>query len=253
MKKMLMLLIFLIILPIALADLKISGNSRIDNVTKTYQNFQLLDFNDNALNSFFGFAGYKPIQVDFIRNCENISQWNISNPDNQVVYVNWSIQHLKNIYSSTGDIINQTTENTAFGCPSSNCNGLNTPFGISEIRETYYLAHRDLLYIEMFVQYADNVNMVFDAPCSFQTKVQSFSCKGCDDLTFEELTNQTAIMGYNSDINFNATNTATSLVKYNFQVWLILYYMIKIIVVIGIFILIISLVYFLYDKIREVA
>jgi len=253
------------------SDVFISGNSRLDNTTKQFTQTQLFDFGDNEFAGTLGVGQYKPLKVQLVRSCENISLFNSNNPDYSVEYVNWSVQHLSNTYSVFGRSTNQTTISYSFGCSINACDYSNTPYnaGIGTVQYTFFqtllhffsitpaisgsaefnLVHRDALSVTMLTQF-NGTKIAYDSPCTYELKTQSFGCKGCDKFTFEELTNTVESEQETQQLNINATSKVHSFVRLNYQAWAIFLWVFRILVFIAVIGIIIWLIFYTYHQIN---
>jgi hypothetical protein len=173
----------------------------------------------------FNFSGVYPVQVD---------------------WCNLTTLHGINEYDSEGNIINTTTEKY-------NLFFQNQPLNFSEL--IYKLRSRDYLLVRMNCHYTD-VNYLYVENIlvgQFDVFLPSYECKGCEEYTLEELSNQ---IEKNEEITLNELTIYENIQKavdWNFTIWLIISWIIKIgFIIIAVGLIFVS-VYYFYQFLQDIA
>lgn len=247
-----LLIMTVILMTITYADVQLGGRGRIDNSAKTFTQIQNLHFNDNDQRGLFGLGGYSPIQIQFTRSCESINGFNSANPNNTVSSVQWRVYLRDNDYSIYGRASNVTFRNYTYGCSGTSiCNAGNTPQNTETIY--YLISHRGNFYAEMVTTFNYSNGTVYDSPCDYQTEIGSYSCNGgCEEYTYEEIVNKVEEQRDINEHSKNTTNILLDVVAYNLTIWEMGLWLIKVIIVLGIIIGLISLIFIIYTQIKKI-
>lgn len=172
----------------------------------------------------FNFSGVYPVEVD---------------------WCNLTIIHAINEYDSEGNIVNTTEERD-------NLFFQNQPSNSSEL--IYNLRSRDTLVVRMYCHYTD-VNYLFVENIlvgSFDVFLPSYECDGCEEYTLEELSNQIEKTEEITQNELAIYNGIQTFVSWNFTIWLIISWIIKIgFVLIGVG-LIFGAVFYFYIFLRDI-
>lgn len=192
------------------------GRNKDIPITLVYQVYELP----------FNFSGIYPVEVD---------------------WCNLTILHYKNKYDKEGNIENTTEERF-------NLFFQNQPSSSSSL--TYNLRSRDYLIARMNCHYTD-VNYLFveNALVGSISNIlmPSYECDKCEEFTLEELSNQ---IERNEEISANELEiyeNIQTLIDWNFTIWLIISYIIKIgfvLIAVG---LIFMGVYYLYTFFKNIS
>jgi len=163
----------------------------------------------------------------------------------QVDWCNFTTLHAINDYDSEGNIVNTITETY-------NLFFQNQPLNFSEL--TYKLRSRDTLVVRMKCHYTD-VNYLYVENIlvgSFNVLLPSYECKGCEEYTLEELSNS---IEKSEEITANELVIYESIQKFvdwNFTIWLIISWIVKIgfiIIAVG---LVFASVYYFYNFLKTI-
>lgn len=191
----------------------------------------------------------KPVPIQLLANVQNLP-YNISTyypqyPNALVDWCNYTITWQRNIYDNSffGDrkfnIINTTLEtaNTFY-------QNTNATFNIS----IYNLKAKDGLLADMDCHYTNNDTLFIENTYfGFITGyIPSFECSGCNDHTFEELTNLNEQILSNNFQEVGIFNQVQNVVEKNFQVWIILFWIIKISLILTAVLLMFVAIYYFY-------
>ena len=162
-----------------------------------------------------------------------------------VDWCNVSTSHFKNIYDKEGFIENTTTETQSLYFLGG---GLSTGELILNMRS------KDSLIADVTCHYTD-VNYLYEDNVlvgRFTTYMPSFECNGCTKYTLEELSQQIEQQESITENELAIYNKIQTFLGWNFQIWLILSWIIKIaFVLIAVSLMFIG-VYYFYIFLRDI-
>jgi hypothetical protein len=222
-------MIFLLaIMPFAFGEIYLWNSVGIDNSTSVVNYHAFYWFEDTSAR---GIGKQKDVPIVLIYVVEplpydltNHSYWG------EVDWCNFTIKHSHNIYGTTfiawqgffgGELLNTTTEVQSFYF---------TNTSLSSDKITINMRDRDTLTATMTCHYTDSrslyvENILFGR---FTTFMPSFECDGCSKYSLEELSYQTEKQ---EEITTNELAIYTKIqtaIDWNFQIWLIVSWIIKI-------------------------
>jgi hypothetical protein len=201
----------------------------------------------NELFTSYGDFNNPKMQLEYYFHCGSyVTQWNTDNPSNQIVNVTLDITETHNnaIIGAIGvEGVNTTVNRTHFDYPPSVCIRDSLPTGD-------YMHHGDtviFLACSTFQDHAPDVSIENMPGVSIYTS--SFSgntaCSAREYSGYLQNINS-SIISASTDIP-PKLNLITSLI---FQVWTIFFWLIRIMVLVGVFIGIACLIWWIYVKIR---
>lgn len=170
-----------------------------------------------------------------------------------VDYCNLTIKNIHNVYGisftafegfSGGDLLNTTINIT------------NLYFGTGSLQTGYLnfdMYDKDSIIADMDCHYTD-VNSLFQENVlvgSFSTFFPQFACDECSQYTVEQLSNEIASNENITASSVQVYNKVQSFVGFNWQIWLIISWFIKIALVIVAISLAFSGIYFVYKYLTE--
>ena len=178
-------------------------------------------------------------------------------PDGFIGSVDWcnlTIRQYHNIYGTTfvafqgffgGELLNTTTEVQSYYFGSG---GLNTSF------ITFNLRDKDSVTADMSCHYTDVSSLYVENILvgRFTTYMPSFECEGCTQYTLEELSQQTDKQDEITANELAIYDKIQTAVDWNFQIWLILSYVIKIALVLVAVGLIFAGFYYFYVFLKNI-
>ena len=173
----------------------------------------------------FNFSGVYPVSVD---------------------WCNYTIVHDINVYDTDGNLINMSSETTIL-------NFQNQPFNSTQL--TFQLRSRDSLRVIMECHYTDPTYLYVENILvgRFYTYFPSFECDGCEEYTLEEITHQTEIQEQITESQLSVYNKIQKVVEWNWGIWLILGWIIRIVFIFIALILLFSGIYYFYKLFDNIA
>lgn len=204
--------------------------------------------------SFTNILIQKPVRVQLIGNVQdlpyNISQYYPQYPNAYVDWCNYTITWQKNEYDSTLGLTDWKIINTSLITTSTLFQNTNATFQI----DTYTLRARDGLIADMDCHYTNPDTLFIDNNYFgfISAIIPAFECKGCGDYTFEEVTNLNEQIEANNFQEKGFADKIQQVIEKNFQVWIILFWFIKIALV-GVAVILIFLpMYYFYMLIKSI-
>ena len=212
-----------------------------ESIVRYYAYYQIEDTSNDLITI------QRPIPIQLISDVEtlpyNISQFYPQYPNAYVDWCNYTITWQRNIYDSTYGFTNYQIVNTTLEV--TNIFYENTPatFNVTQ----YYLKARDGLIAQIDCHYTNPDTLFIDnLYFGFITAyIPSFECSGCGEHSFEELINLNKQIEDNNFQQLGLTDKLQQIVDKNFQVWVILYWILKIgLIFLGIVLIFVPLYYF---------
>ena len=172
---------------------------------------------------------------------------------NQIDWCELNISHYHNIYGTNfvafqgfygGDLLNTTIETQNF---------LFTSGTSGQI--TINMRDRDSITADMKCHYVNNTNLYENNILAgrITTYLSSYECDGCTQYSLEEITNQADKVEQIAQNELSIYNTFQKLIDWNFQIWLIVSWILKIgFILVGIG-LIFAGIYYFYVFLQNIA
>jgi len=161
-------------------------------------------------------------------------------------WCNFTIIAFHNIYDKEGFQLNTSleTQNVYFGTGN-----------LSTGEITINVKDADDITADMDCHYTNSTTLYQDHALigRFDTIVPSFECKGCDDFTLEELSDEIERNEQTTQNELTIYNRIQTLVDMNFTLWLYASWLVKLFFLIFSVSLIFSSVYFLYKFFEDIA
>lgn len=209
------------------------------NLNSTVQDHIFYQFDDTSLNDV---GRNKPISL---RLEYSIPALPYASTSSTVDWCNVTLRHFKNIYNDDGNRINVTMEMQSYYYSSS-------PATLGEINLD--MRSDDVLSGDIYCHYT-NVSALYESTIPvgiWNTYLPSYQCSGCKDYSYEVLTNELDTLDSRLSDQTQIYSSIQTFADYNFQVWLI----IKWIVAIAFFIIAIYLIfysmYFVYRTFKQI-
>jgi hypothetical protein len=205
----------------AFAEVQSRSNSYLDEEDNTWTQHTLFEYPDDDI------ASISHLIVKVRISCEDLEAFNTANENNQIYNVS-----LKTIYTEyySSNSSYETIE-ANYGCTdgSSSCDTTNTP---ATLDFEYKFKEGEDLQL-MLVTYFNESNAttggaVYDSICRYDMSFDSRNCEDCGDVTFEEVTTQLENQQVTFDTKSSIISMFNSLVGYNFMIWAIISYIVKI-------------------------
>jgi len=169
-----------------------------------------------------------------------------------VDWCNLTLKHYRNTYGTTfvafqgffgGELLNATTETQSYYFTASASDKI-----IINMRD------KDSLTATMSCHYTD-INSLFEYNIlggSFTTYMPSFECEGCTEYSLEELSNQIDRQKQITANELSIYDKIQTAIDWNFQIWLILSWIIKIGLILVALGLIFASVYYFYSFLTKI-
>lgn len=237
----LMIVSFLFLIPLVSSEVSLWNNVIKDTDQQTVTHHVLYAFDDTSESNI---GRNKDIPVSIYYNVQSLP-YNLSY--GQVDYCNLTIIHIKNNYTS--DLagfdfnVEQTEETQSLYFSSGSSNGfVNFNMRSSDTLLGGITCH----YTDVNSLYEDNVLVG-----RLTTYMPSFECKGCQDFSLEELSNQIDLNQNITDNELQIYNNVQVFFSWNMMIWLILSWVIKIFFIIIAVTLLFSGIYYVYKYIKS--
>lgn len=253
MKNLLVIGIFLLMIsPLITSEMYLWNSVIVDKSDSVVKHHVFYWFDDTSAR---GIGKQKDIPITLYYNVEPLP-YNLTSEGywGEVDWCNLTIKSYHNIYGtnfvafqgfSGGDLLNTTTEFQTYYFSGTN---LSSGTIILNMRDKdSFVADMTCHYTDVRSLYIENI--LFG---TLTTYLPSFECEGCSLYSLEEQSNR---VEYQDEITANELaiyNKVQSVIGWNFQIWLILSYLIKIgFIVVGI-VLIFSAGYYFYTLLQKI-
>jgi hypothetical protein len=239
MKKLFLLLLGMILLSyFAQGELYLWNTVSKDYANDLVKYHAFYTFEDTSAS---GIGKSREIPIDFLVTTENLpfSVGGVVNID----WCNFTLVHYKSVYDNDGNLINTSKETESRYYTS----------GVNSETITINAKARDRIIADMSCHYDDGDYLYYENVLGgrFTTFTGSYECSGCTEFTLEELTNQINNLENISNQEIQIYENVQKVVDYDFQVWLVLSWVVKIaFIFIAIFLIISSIRYF-YNFVTE--
>ena len=252
MKKQLILMLgimFLLAIANVSAEEYLWNTVSLNSAEQTVNNYAFYWFEDTSAS---GIGNNKDVPITFYYVVQRLP-YNLTNGN--VDWCNLTITHYRNIYGTQfvafegffgGELLNTTieTQNVYF-----------TTALVTSGQITVDVRNRDTINADMKCHY-ENVSDLYEQNIlvgQITTYMPSFECLGCNQYDFEELSNQITI---EEQITLNEVAIYDKIqvaVDWNFQIWLILSWVIKIAFLLLAVGLIFAGIYYFYTFLQKIA
>jgi hypothetical protein len=240
MKKLLNLtgmMILLILIPFINAEISFWTDTILDNSTSVVRYHSFYQVEDTSPN---GVGKHKPVVLQINYETQSLPyNLTLQNPlySGSVDWCNFTILNYQNIYDNDLNLINTSIDTY-------------NEYITTGISETYYISlfDRDSTTIDMDCHFTD-VNYLYVENFlagRFTTFFPSFECKGCEQYTIEQLSNEADRLDNMTIKELAVYNGIQKIIDMNFKVWVIFSWFIKIGLLILSLGLIFAGVYYLY-------
>jgi hypothetical protein len=221
-----------------------------DNSTSVVKYHAFYKFEDTSAR---GIGKQKDVPITLWYVVEALP-YNLVGYGGQVDWCNLTTRHYHNIYGTTfvawqgffgGELLNTTTETQSFFFQNTN---------LSSDKVTINMRDRDSLTADMTCHYTNSSTLYIENVLvgRFTTFMPSFECEGCTQYSLEELSYQTE---KNEEITANELaiyDKIQTALSWNFQIWLIISWIIKIAFVLIAVGLIFAGVYYFYIFLKNI-
>ena len=252
MKKILILMIgivFLLGIANVSAEEYLWNTVSLSSTAQTVNHHAFYWFEDTSAS---GIGNNKDVPITFYYTVQRLP-YNLTNGN--VDWCNLTITHYRNIYGTQfvawqgfygGELLNTTieTQNVYF---------TTAPVEYGQI--TVNVRNRDTINADMKCHY-ENVSDLYEQNIlvgQITTYMPSFECSGCSKYDFEELSNQITTEESITQNELAIYDKFQTVVDWNFQIWLILSWVIKIIFLLLAVSLIFGGVYYFYSFLKKIA
>src|SRR3989344_4720150 len=251
-------MLLLVLMPMAYADLIVnSGDSILNNDDNTYTKITHVVFPSE--DRFLA----KNLRLSIELGCEDLEVFNSANPQYTIRNVSLKTSYIHKLIfnTTTGTSINPPVFETIrkdYGCTdnSPSCDVTNTPITtggtstffrqlacilgfatcpveLASIRQIdFNLIDGEVLDLFM-VTYFNGTSIVEDSFCTYGISLDSQNCRGCDEKSFEETVKELETRQDNFETKTTIFNFVNNLIDLNYQLWVIISYIVKIGVLIG--------------------
>lgn len=236
--KILILAFALLLVSSASAEISLWNTVTTNNATQIVRYHAFYSFDDTSIQ---GIGKNKAIPVSLLYQVQALP-FNLTY--GSVDYCNFTISHYVNQYNSAGEFTNSTTETVSYYFGTGSANSSTLLFNMKS--DDTLLADMDCHYTDVRSLYEEN-----GLVGSFTTYMPSFECKGCEKYTLEELSNLADQQQNMTQNELSIYNKLQTIVNYNFQIWLIGSWIVKIsLVFVGLF-CVFAGVYFIYEFLKN--
>jgi hypothetical protein len=233
-----------IILLICIIEVKAEQNFWTDTLifpdTQIVRYHGYFQFEDTSVN---GEGKHKPIDIkispDIFALPYNLTYGNVD-------YCNFTVKNIQNTYDGL-DLVNSTT--SIFNYLHSG----NFQYGSSN-KTIYTLYDKDSLIIDVDCHYTD-INSLYQENVlvgRFTAFFSAYQCSSCSDFTLEQLSNQIEQSDQITEKELTLYNKIQLTIDYNYNLWLILSWILKIGLVVASIMLIFAGVYWIYKYFQSI-
>jgi len=229
MKNFLMMGIFLLLIsPLITSEMYLWNSVYVDAPNSVVKHHAFYWFDDTSAR---GIGKQKDIPVTLYYDVEPLP-YNLSavGGSGEVDWCNLTIKSYHNIYGTTfvafqgfsgGDLLNTTTDFQTYYFASS-------PQTSGQI--VLNMRDKDSFVADMTCHYTDNNSLFFESTlfARFTTYLPSFECVGCTQYSLEELSNQVEKQDETTANELEIYTAFQTMINWNFQIWLIMSYVVKI-------------------------
>ena len=229
MKNLLVMGIFLLLIsPLIASEMFLWNNVIVDKTDSVVKYHAYYWFDDTSAR---GIGKQKDIPVTLYYEVEPLP-YNLTNEGywGEVDWCNLTILSYHNVYGTSfsafegfegGELINTTTEFQSYYFSSSN-------LGFGQI--VLNMRDKDSFVADMTCHYTDIRSLYIENILfgRFTTYIPSFECEGCSQYTLEELSNQIDSQEEITENELEIYNRFQTMIGWNFQIWIILSYILKI-------------------------
>lgn len=242
------LMMIFVLSSISFAELAINEDGRSNSAKLIYTKTMNINFPQES--RFFS----KNIPVNLDIGCEDISLWNIANPNYQVKNVSFKLIYDKRtdntLFSSTIPTYEILINDTGCSVGSSSCDTGNTP--ITDRKIEYILRDGESLSVQETTYF--NNSVITDSPCSFLITATSENCRGCSAQTYEQTIKSLDIRKSTFDTKNYLYSIVSNTIDFNYMIWNIVSWIIKIgvifFVIIGTIYVLFYFVFFIKEKLK---
>lgn len=226
----------LLVSPLINSEIYLWENQIKDSSNDLVRDHLYYQFKDTSLKGI-GYSRDTPVYLTYVIEA---LPYNLTGYGGEVDWCNLTIKHLKNTYGTNfvfgegfvvGELLNSTTEiqNIYF-----TTGGLNTStIEINMRNDDTILADIDCHYTNSSTLYVENALIG-----RWTTYIPAFECAGCTQYSLEELSQQVENQQNITNNELEIYNKIQTAVNWNFQIWLILSWILKVVfVLVGVFLI----------------
>lgn len=235
------ILVFFILLSFVNAESYTWQSINLDEDAQTVSHHTFIYFDDTS-STLLGKS--KPIKTTIAYTIQDLP-YNLIGYNGTIDWCNVSIEVLKNIYDSDGNLINTTTEEESYYY---NSNNVTTEYIIKN------LYAKDVLFADAKCHYTNPDTLYVEGFLAGEITLYmpSFECNHCEEYSLEELSNEIERSEATLESQQSIYSMTQSIIDLNFTIWLIFIWIIKI----GLLLVAISLIfysaYFLYMVLKGI-
>lgn len=204
-------------------------------------------FDDTSLR---GIGKHKDIPITLVYHTEDLPyDLSVGGYSGTVDWCNFTVTHSHNIYSTAiltePEFVNTTIYTYNYYFDSGSNSG----------QITINMRDKDSLVADMICHYTDSASVYVENALfgRFSTYMPSFECEGCDTYSFEELSNQQEQIDEMTQNELSIYEDIQTAVGWNFQIWLILSWVVKIGFILIAVILVFAVAYYFYSFLKNLA
>jgi hypothetical protein len=227
-------------LPIVQAEMAMTYLTSVDVNRSVVESILYLTFDDTS-SSGIGANKLIPVNVHY-----QVQPLPYSLYSGQVDWCNISYHAIINEYNDAGELTGTIEQSTSYYFNSN-------PYSTG--REAFIMANRDMIIAIATCHYTNSSELFIDNILFGSTFVlaPSYECKGCEDSTLEGLSNEIEELEVSVQKEETIHATILNIVSLNFQVWAVLVWIVKILLIMVSLGLIFYSAYWIYKFLRDLA
>jgi len=244
-KSSLFWIMAILMIATASAELSISSSSSVNFEDKEFNKFMIINYQDT------GFLPKPITSISIYLDCQDIGDYNSQAGDFSIKNVTLFANKVALNNTANGYVYHSISTNE--GCIfADSCYDGNTPSPLDNYK-VYSLLEGEQMQFQLVTYYDTNISnqIILDNPCNFQIATTSENCKGCNSLNYEETINSLDSRKTTFEKISVFYSYMNEFVKMNIQIWIIMSYIIKILVLIGVIYASLHLITWLRMKLNE--
>jgi len=249
MKQIIWIVMLLMVISIANAEIKVYGSNFLDETDQTWTQHTYVEFEElpselRSAEQLSNLFVQHSSQLRLILTCEDLAAFNSNNPDNIILNATLDWSHLDYAF------VNLSTSPIPVYEDGSVVSDLINTFTRQEILFT--LSEGESIFFDLVTLFNESSGTVADSHCRYSISVQSINCKGCKELQYEEVVDAIDTREDRFDNIYSPFYAIlTQFVEFNFSIWAIISWIIKIAVLLGAIIGLFYAIYWLYFFVKR--
>lgn len=218
----------LLVLPLASAEIFVSGRNTIDVDDKTWTQHSFANYPESET----AFLSLPVVRAVVVLGCEGLTNFNSKNPSNIILNSTLKYQVLQ-FSRDAGGVFNTTIIEDYIGCGGGKgtCDNTNTP--VFFVTQEFFLSEGQWLSVDLTTLFNETSGIEEDTICRYSVSYDSINCDSCGEASFEEVISRID----EREETFQTVSTIYSFmnafVNLNYKLWVYLSWIVKIVALVG--------------------